>query len=125
MPILLTPADGLPRVLHPTTTTKLAERILLASRVFSEVLPEGLNALPVLDILLDLYVAEEDARYPRTGEIDPPGTLAPSVTQRWIAALVQEGLVERRDDLVALSTKGHALVTTFLQTLYAAQRAAD
>lgn len=125
MSILLTPAGGLPQLLRPTTTTKLAERILLASRIFSEVLPEGLNTLPVLDILLDIYVAEESARYPRTSEIDPPGTLAPSVTQRWIAALVSAGLVERRGDLVALSTDGHVRVTTFLQTLYAAQRAVD
>ena len=114
-----------PRILAPTTTVKMALRMLSASRTASDHLPTGLYGSPGLDILLTLYVAEDDARYLSISELNPPGTISPAVTQRWVKAAAHYGLIECRDDLLALSEKGYATVTKLVVEIYAAQRTLD
>jgi hypothetical protein len=121
MPRTLTASDGSVRVVSTTTTTKLAERMLAAAQVIAETLPAGFNAPLPTNILLALFVAEEDAHYPSESEVGGPR----ATTDRWIAALAQAGLVERRDGLLALSERGHAMVQMMLERLFDAQRRLD
>ena len=109
----------------PTTTTELAQRLLRASLTLAEHLPDKIVGSPALDILLSLYVAEEEARYLAVGELAPAGDRTPAVIQRWVAYLVQLGLVERRGDLLALSTDGHAAITDAIEAMFVALRALD
>ena len=76
-------------------------------------------------MLLELHVAEEDARYLSIHELEPAGAVSRTLTRRWLQALVAEGLVERKRDLVALSSNGHELVSAILEEVYRAQRALD
>lgn len=121
----LSAPGGVPRMLAPTTTHKLAQRMLSASRVMADVLPRGFYGSPGLDILLAMYVAEGDAQYLSAGELCPPGSLSPKITERWIVALDNEGLVERRRDLLALTPMGYATVNDLIERVYAVQRALD
>lgn len=117
-------AGGDPRF-APTTTKKLAQRMLSASREIAASLPHGYHASTPLDTLLLLHVAEDDARYLEIGELDVPGATSPRVVARWVAALEKEGLIDRRDRFLALSEKGHRLVIATMEAVYAAQRALD
>ena len=116
---------GVPRSPTPTTTTKLAHRMLNASLTLAQHLPQGLVGSSALDILLSLYVAEEDARYLSIGDLTLPGDQVPAVTERWVAYLVQLGLVDRREDMLALSIDGHTALTDALEAMFVAQRALD
>jgi hypothetical protein len=122
---MLDPHGRPARTPTPTTTAKLARRMLCASRVVADCLPFGFYGSPGLDILLALHVAEEDAQYPQAGDLTPPGSLGPSVTERWIHVLKQHGMIDRRGDMLALSVHGHAVVTDMLEKLYAVQRSLD
>jgi hypothetical protein len=121
----LDPPYGPSRTLTATTTAKLARRMLGASAVVAEYLPSGLYSSPGFDILLALHVAEEDAQYLDVRHLTPPGSPGPAVTRRWISVLAQEGLIDRKGDVLALSTRGHDIVTDLLGKLYAVQRALD
>lgn len=88
-------------------------------------MPPGFYAPTALDALLILYVAEDDAQYLKLAELDVPGATSRSVIQRWVAALVTQGLIERRDELLALSERGHGLVTSIIEGIYAVQRELD
>lgn len=121
----LIPPKGSSRMLAPTTTAKLARRMLCTSRVVADRLPVGLYGSPGLDILLALHIAEEDAQYLSAGDLIPPGSLGPSVTERWIRALEQDDLIERRGEVLALSPKGHTILSNLLEAIYAVQRSLD
>ncbi|WP_137899397.1 hypothetical protein [Sphingomonas sp. 2SG] len=121
MPRTLTPSDGSVRIVSTTTTTKLAERMLAAAQVVAEALPHGFNAPLPTNILLALFVAEEAAHYPSEAELGGP----PATTERWVIALAQAGLIERRDGLLALSKLGYEMVQTMLERLFEAQRRLD
>jgi len=103
----------------------MAQRMLHSSRVIADILPAGFYSSPGLDILLALHLAEESAQYPSASEMCPPGSASPAVTLRWVKALVSHGLVEQHDDLLALSTDGHATVIRLMEAVFAAQRALD
>ncbi|RYE92164.1 MAG: hypothetical protein EOO77_47165 [Oxalobacteraceae bacterium] len=117
--------DGQARVVAPTTTTKIATRMLAASAVVAAKLPVGFYHPAALDTLLALHVAEEAAQYLPIDAIAPAASSSPETTKRWIAALVQADLIEQKNDLLALSTSGHQMVTGFLTAIYDAQRALD
>lgn len=121
----LDPPYGPSRTLAATTTARLARRMLGASEVVAEYLPSGLYGSPGLDILLALHVAEEDAQYLDVRHLAPPGSPGPAVTSRWVSVLEQEGLVDRKGDMLALSTRGHDVVSDLLEKLYAVQRTLD
>ena len=112
-------------MLGPTTTTKLAQRMLHSSRVIADILPAGFYGSPGLNILLALHLAEENAQYPTANEMYPPGSTSPVVTQRWVKALVSYGLVEQHDDLLALSSKGHETVIQLMERVFEVQRELD
>jgi hypothetical protein len=99
--------------------------MLSASREIAAAMPRGFYAPSPLDTLLTLYVAEDDARYLELTDLDVPGATSRNVVERWVAALATEGLIERCDDLLALSQHGHALVTSIIEAIYAAQRSLD
>ena len=88
-------------------------------------MPRGFYAPTPLDTLLALYVAEDEAQYLQLVDLDVPGATSKAVIERWVAALQAEKLIERRDDLLALSQKGHAMVTAIIESIYAAQRSLD
>ncbi len=113
------------RLPTPTTTAKLAHRVLTVSSTFAARLPWGIVGSPALDILLSLYVAEEDARYLSIRELAPAGDRTPAVTQRWVAYLAQLELVDRQGDMLALSTEGHLAVTDAIEAMFIAQQALD
>lgn len=118
-----TPHDGA-LILSPTTTVTLARRMLAASQAVADSLPAGFYASPVLDTLLALHVAEEDAAYLDVAKVEPAG-VAPTIARRWIGILVAQGLVEQRGTLLALTDEGHAAVTRLLEAVYAVQRELD
>ncbi|WP_375380993.1 hypothetical protein [uncultured Sphingomonas sp.] len=99
--------------------------MLNASLTLAQHLPQGIVGSSALDILLSLYVAEEDARYLSVSELTLPGNHIPAVTERWVAYLVQLGLVDRRGDMLALSVDGHMALTDALEAMFVAQRALD
>lgn len=125
MPHTLTVADGSARVVSTTTTVRLAERMLEASRVVRDNLPKGFHSGTSLNLLLEMYVAEDSARYLQLPELGTVDQMHPRVVERWIAALVEEGLVCVRIDHAALTSTGHEMVTRLLQELFTAQRALD
>jgi hypothetical protein len=122
---LLSAAYQLPRLLSPTTTAKLATRMLAASNAIAALLPPGLHGTPALDILLSIHVAEEAASYPAVDSIKIAGFESSSVTQRFVKALVHEGLIDQRGSLLALSPAGHAVLMSILEAVYEAQRSLD
>jgi hypothetical protein len=125
MPRTLTPADGRGRNPAPSGATKLAQRMLNASRIVADIMPPGFHGSAALDILLAMHVAQADAQYLRAGELSPPGNWSPEITARWIAALVQKDLVEQHGDMLALTTSGYALVSRLLEAIHDGQRALD
>jgi len=114
-----------PRIIAPTTIRKMAERLLSASCEIAAFMPRGFHGPCPLDILLALYIAEDDADYLQQGDLTMPGALSPASVGRWTAALLSEGLIEQRNMLLGLSDKGHALVTSTIEAIYLAQRALD
>jgi hypothetical protein len=121
----LSAAYQLPRLLSPTTTAKLATRMLAASNAIAAHLPRGLHGTPALDILLRIHVAEENANYPTAASISVAGFEGSSVSGRFVKALVHEGLIDQQDDLLALSAKGHSVLMAVLEAVYEAQRTLD
>jgi hypothetical protein len=121
---LLSAAYRLPRLLSPTTTAKLATRMLAASNTIAALLPPGLHGTPALDILLTIHVAEEAASYLTVGSIKIAG-FEDSSARRFVKALVHEGLIDQRGDLLALNPTGHAVLMSILEAVYEAQRSLD
>jgi len=113
------------RVLASTTTKKMAQRMLSASREVADALPTGFYSPTALDVLLMLHVAEDDANYPAWETIELPGRPSTMTVDRWLAALTREGLVDRHNGLIALSQQGYALVVSTIERVYKAQRALD
>jgi hypothetical protein len=88
-------------------------------------MPAGLYPPSPVTILLEFYLAEEEALYPRSSALGLTDHMNPVVAERWVGALVQQGLVERQHGRAALSATGHKLVTEMLELLFAVQRALD
>lgn len=118
-------ADGTMRVLSPTTTVRLAERILAASRVTQSALPPGFHSTAALNILLEMYVADDGGRRLSMAEVTAIADAHPRVMERWLAALVQEGLVSVSVEDAVLTADGRAAVDRLLSDLFVAQRALD
>lgn len=100
-------ADGREHVVSTTTTIKLAERMLASLRVVACSMPAGLHPPSPVSILLELYLAEEEALYPRASRLGRTDHMHPMVVDRWIAVLVQQGLVEQQQGRNALTEAGH------------------
>lgn len=118
-------ADGKEHVVSTTSTIKLAERMLASSRVIACSLPPGLHPPSPVTILLELYLAEDEALYPKSSGLGLTDHMHPIVAERWVAALLKQGLVEQQHGRVALSAAGYQAVTDMLEVLFAVQRALD
>jgi hypothetical protein len=125
VPQVLTTADGSVRTISPTTTVKMAERMLAASRVARAELPKSFHTPSPLNLLLEMFVAEEDTQYYRVSELGFNDGMHPRITERWVAALVEAGLMSVQIDHAALTTEGHSTVTRLIESLYVAQRKLD
>jgi hypothetical protein len=121
----LRPPSGGPILLKPVTTAKFAKRMRAGLQTATKRLPTGLREAAPLDILLALHVAEEDADYPDVDRLTSGGLFSRPVVERWLWALEQHGLVDRSDELLALSSHGHDVVSGILEAVYRAQRDLD
>lgn len=108
-----------------TTTPQMARRMLASLRILANHLPQGLAGTPAVDILLALYVAEDDALYGGLTDLHVPTSFSHEVTRRWVQALIGMGLVEERLQFLALSDDGHRLMTGMIEALYQRQRELD
>jgi hypothetical protein len=108
-----------------TTTTKLAERILATAQVIRSRMPPGFTAVSPINILLEMYLAEEGASYLAGDELRCAAGTSPAVVRRWMLALEQQGLVEARQGLFALSSTGYETVVATLEEVFAVQRTLD
>ena len=106
-------------------TSKLARRMLRTGEALAGHLPKGIAGSPGLTILLALHVAEEEARYLSVGELVPAESESDRATRRWIAYLEQLGLTEKRDDVLALTSKGHVTVTAAIEAVFTVQQEID
>lgn len=122
---ILDPSPGRTRVIGPTTTAKFAARMIAAQRVMSECLPDGFSAPIPLDVLLKLYVAEDEGNCLVVEDFSSSHNPKSSVVVRWIKALEAAELVEQRGNLIALTAHGYDTLTCMMAGIYAAQRTLD
>lgn len=125
MPRLLGSISGPTRILSPTTSLTIARRIIASQRVYADLLPPGFSMTVPVDLLLHLYVAEEEARLLSVDEIAALGLGAGPVVSRSLAALVQQGLAIREADIVQLTPAGEEMILGLVDRIYRAQRALD
>lgn len=104
-----------------TDITNGAASLLLVSNDIKRLMPDGLQAQPALDILLQLRVNEDKVACVRSDDIASIG-FSPEVIRRWIAVLVDAGCIDRRGDLIALSASGDTIVTRVVEAVNARMR---
>jgi DNA-binding MarR family transcriptional regulator len=82
---------------------------------------------PAWDILLELFAAEQEGRRVAVSTVGLDGNIPQTTALRWINALKNEGLVERRDDpldarrsFLSLSDSGLRAMTLYFQSCGAA-----
>ncbi|MBB4618536.1 hypothetical protein [Sphingomonas abaci] len=108
-----------------TTTIKFAERVLASYRVLAVGLPSELRCPSPMSMLLELYVAEEEALYPTADGLGVIDAMHPNVRNHWIKALVQSGHIEQKGSRFALSDVGYKVVNDVLDLLFQVQRCLD
>lgn len=105
--------------------TALACRMYDARRARARFLPNSMLGEPVWDMLLALYcLPSRNERLSISGLCHAAGV--PQTTAlRWVSLMEERGLIDRRDDPadrrrthVLLSEKGHALMSTYLASIY-------
>ena len=110
-----------PRPRRPVDHSEIveaAERLLKTLALARSILPPGFAAVGATDILLAMLLAEETSEYLLASKIAELVNGNPSVCQRWIRALDEYQLVERRGDLVALTNVGYDLTAQLLERVY-------
>ena len=125
MPRTLSVADGSSRILSPTTTVRLAERMLAASWLTREILPDGFYSTTALDLLMAMYVAEEGGSLLQIDDVRNVADRHPRVTKRWLDALKTEGLVDVVDHHPTLTAEGLETVERLLEKMFDVQRGLD
>jgi hypothetical protein len=125
MPRTLTAPNDREHVVTTTTTIKFAERVLASYRVLAVGLPVELRCPSPMSILLELYIAEEEALYPTSDGLGKVDAMHPSVKNRWIQALAQSGFVEQKGARFALTEAGYKVVNDVLDLLFQVQRCLD
>lgn len=108
-----------------TTTIKLAERVLASARVVEAQMPFGFVSFSPLYLLLELYLAEEQANYLTIDGVRQRGPASASTLKRWVSAIEGEGLIEQNAGLLALTQKGYTLVVDTLEGIFDVQRELD
>jgi DNA-binding transcriptional ArsR family regulator len=101
-----------------------AARAMLTSRRRMEQYFPGLFADPARDMLLDLFVASEEARELSVTSCCIAAMVPPTTALRWLALLKQQGLVieepdlrDRRQKLLRLSPHARAQMRQFIDTV--------
>lgn len=125
MPRALIAENGATYIVGSTDTVKLAKRVIETGRVIAGALPKGYVSPSAMELLLALYLAEEDARYLSVSELSATEGVAITVAARWVNALCKIDLVEQRNGLIALTGSGYFTVITTLQDIFGAQRLLD
>ena len=97
-----------------------ARQLMTARRVLNRGLPPALITCPGLDVLLTLFIAAHDGEVVTLRSLETLTTVAPTVMLRLVAALVEEGLVERDSLTCALSAQGRAVVELALRNVASA-----
>jgi CTP-dependent riboflavin kinase len=78
-----------------------------------------------MNLLLELFIAEESAQYPEPADLGKHDGMSPRVVERWLIALADRRLVERNDRAVALTEHGYDTVVRVLEAMFKAQRMLD
>ncbi len=125
MPRTLIAPDGAVRNVAVTTTVKIAERILASARVVEAKMPTGFVSFSPLNILLELYLAEEQANYLSVDTLRHRAIASETTLRRWISALELEGLIDQKEGLLALTHQGYTLVVDTLEGIFNVQRELD
>lgn len=125
MPRALVAENGATYIVGSTDTVKLAKRVIETVRVIAGALPKGYVSPSVMELLLAIYLAEEEARYLTIIELSSIQGVAIPVAVRWIDALCGIKLVEKHNNLIALTSDGYSIVISTLQNIFGAQRLLD
>ena len=125
LPRQLKPADGRSYLVGGTTTLILARRMLAATKTVRDHLPPGFDTPSPMQILMQLYVAEEESDDLFIADIVSLNPTSAPIIRRWLAALGSIGYVEQRGELVALTEHGYDRVIATLEAMFAAQRELD
>ncbi|MCJ2186556.1 MarR family winged helix-turn-helix transcriptional regulator [Novosphingobium beihaiensis] len=104
-------------------TRAIAHKLYQTRRMREQVFSEGLFSDPAWDILLDLYMAEEEQKKIYITSACLAAGVPTSTGLRWITILIQNGYVERHNDpsdarrsfLRLTGTARHALETVLGQ----------
>lgn len=102
-------------------------RVIRARRLRDKQFGPGLFEDPAWDMLLDLYAAHHEARRVSVSSLCIAAAVAPTTALRWIARMVEAGLLVREPDpadrrraLMALTDRARAGMAAFHATLAAA-----
>ncbi len=125
MPRTLVAPGGRPWVVNTTTTVKLAERMLAAASAVSAGLPSGFYPPSPMNILLEMYLSLEGCASSAARDAGVRDGMHPRVAERWIRALMQEGLVESVGDKTSLTARGNDAVMEILEAVFHGQRQLD
>jgi hypothetical protein len=99
--------------------------MLAASGVVSSHLPAGFSPPTPMNLLLELFIAEENALYPGAADLGRHDGMSPRLVDRWLIALLHEGLIEKNNEAVALTDQGFNAVVRVLEAMFNAQRLLD
>ncbi len=108
---------------HDPHLLESAKKVASARRAQASILPPWLLGDPSLDILIESYIAGSEQRdLPLTEACNIATGGTPAITLRWVALLVDRGLLERTDRQsggrcrsIRLTAHGMDLVTRCLQ----------
>lgn len=99
--------------------------MLVASQVVMQGMPAGFSSPSPMNFLLELFLAEETGRYLSADELGKNDGMSKRVADRWIAALLGEGVIETSGVAVGLTDHGYRVVTSMLMRLFESQRLLD
>lgn len=119
-----TPQEG--AAVRPADLVPLATRYLRLRRRRDQMFPADLFADPAWDMLLEIFVADETGRPISTSGVCHAAAVPMTTGLRWLAALEERALVERRDPsadkrlrMLALTPQARDLVAQWLVQLAA------
>ncbi|OYY68909.1 MAG: hypothetical protein B7Y44_07585 [Sphingomonadales bacterium 28-55-16] len=88
-------SDSVP---HNAPAAVLLREIIKQRRLRESFFPPDLFADPAWDILLDLKAAEQEGQHVSVSSLCIAAAVPPTTALRWITAMTQSGMLERRQD---------------------------
>lgn len=112
------------RPLPPARLWEAALRIRHVHDARVSLFGADLSTDPIGSLLIGIYLAEAEGRVVRLVDIATYASISPSVSERWIKALQQRGILEDRDAKteIGLTQSGLNKVEAMLATVYEAPR---